>query len=163
MMRVGLITFLIIASIILTSNQIQPAFAQSFFDDLTNIFTNLQSYFESVFSSDENNKQDFDVFRALGETISDWTDDFDEEKKLLKEQNLQYEREIRAEQSANEQKQRELDQRQQQLEAERLAKEQKQRELDERQRLLDAERLAKEQKQRELEQKTKTSRCREIS
>jgi len=167
MMRVGLITFLIIASIILTSNQIQPAFAQSFFDDLTNIFTNLQSYFDDIFNNSPNNGQNIDVFRALGETISDWTDDFDEEKKLLKEQKIQNEielekrkneleqreRQLQTETLAKEQKQRELEEQQRLLDAERLAKEQKQRELEDKQRLLDAERLAKEQKQRELEDK----------
>ena len=145
-MRVGLITFLVIASIILTSNQIQPAFAQSFFDDFTNIFINLQSYFDDIFNNSQNNGQNIDVFRALGETISDWTDDFDEEKKLLKEQKIQNEIEL-------EKRKKELEQRERQLQTETLAKEQKQRELEDRQRLLDAERLAKEQKQRELEQK----------
>jgi len=167
MMRKNIISFAVLGIILLVGIQAQPVYAQSFFDDFANIFTNLQSYFESVFNSDENNKQDVDVFRALGETISDWTDDFDEEKKLLKEQKIQNEielekrqkeldkreQQLQAETLAKEQKQRELEQRQQQLDAERFAKEQKQRELEQRQQQLDAEIFAKEQKQREIEEK----------
>jgi len=166
MMKKNITSYAVLGIILLVGIQAQPVYAQSFFDDLTNIFTNLQSYFESVFSSDENNKQDVDIFRALGETISDWTDDFDEEKKLLKEQKIQNEielekrqkeldkreRQLQAETLAKEQKQRELEQRERQLQAETLAKEQKQRELEEQQRLVEYERLAKEQKQRELEE-----------
>jgi len=166
MMRKNIISFAVLGIILLVGVQAQPAYAQSFFDDFANIFTNLQLYFESVFNSDESNKQDVDIFRALGETISDWTDDFDEEKKLLKEQKIQNEielekrqkeldkreQQLQAETLAKEQKQRELDQRQQQLEAQTLAKEQKQRELDQKQQQLDAETLAKEEKQREIEE-----------
>ena len=165
MLNKKIISFGFLGIIILLGIQTQPVYAQSFFDDFTNFFTNLQSYFENIFNSDENNKQDIDVFRALGETVQEWTDDFDQEKKLLKEQKIQNEidlgakqreleekeRQLQTEQWAKEQKQRELDQRQQQLDAEKLAKEQKQYEIEQQQRQLDAERLAKEQKQRELE------------
>src|SRR3990172_67668 len=170
MMRENLIVFLVLASVILTSTQVQSAFAQSFFDDFTKIFENgfksIESYFGNILSNSQSNKQDADVFRALGETIQAWTDDFDQEKKTLKEKQIQNEidlaakqreleesdRQLQAEQLAKEQKQRELDQRQQQLDTERLAKEQKQNEIEQQQRQLEAERLAKEQKQRELEQ-----------
>jgi len=170
MMRENLIVFLVLASVILTSTQVQSAFAQSFFDDFTKIFENgfksIESYFGNILSNTPNNKQDTDVFRALGETIQEWTDDFDQEKKVLKEKQIQNEidlaakqrqleereRQLQSEQWAKEQKQRELDQRQQQLDSERLAKEQKQYEIEQQQRQLEAERLAKEQKQRELEQ-----------
>jgi len=40
MMRENLIVFLVLASVILTSTQVQSAFAQSFFDDFTKIFEN---------------------------------------------------------------------------------------------------------------------------
>jgi len=170
MMRENLIVFLVLASVILTSTQVQSAFAQSFFDDFTKIFENgfksIESYFGNILSNTPNNKQDTDVFRALGETIQAWTDDFDQEKKTLKEKQIQNEidlaakqreleesdRQLQAEQLAKEQKQRELDQRQQQLDTERLAKEQKQNEIEQQQRQLEDERLANEQKQRELEQ-----------
>ena len=170
MMRENLIVFLVLASVILTSTQVQSAFAQSFFDDFTKIFENgfksIESYFGNILSNTPNNKQDTDVFRALGETIQAWTDDFDQEKKTLKEKQIQNEidlaakqreleesdRQLQAEQLAKEQKQRELDQRQQQLDTERLAKEQKQNEIEQQQRQLEDERLANEQKQYEIEQ-----------
>ena len=170
MMRENQIVFLVLASVILTSTQVQSAFAQSFFDDFTKIFENgfksIESYFGNILSNTPNNKQDTDVFRALGETIQAWTDDFDQEKKTLKEKQIQNEidlaakqreleesdRQLQAEQLAKEQKKRELDQRQQQLDTERLAKEQKQNEIEQQQRQLEDERLANEQKQYEIEQ-----------
>jgi len=65
MMRKNIVSFAVLGIILLVGIQAQPVYAQSFFDDLTNIFINLQSYFESVFSSDENNKQDVDIFFHL--------------------------------------------------------------------------------------------------